>query len=162
MSCDFPNLEKHIVNRYSLLTLFNCCICSAVQIRLNVYFTAIMSLLRTRVSRALCQFRRRAFSSVSPASSSAMAMDLEKQYGAFNYAPLPVVLSRGDGVYVYSIEGKEYLDFLSAFSAVNQGHCHPRLVAAMQEQSKRLTLTSRAFHNGTHFVIWDPKAERWE
>jgi ornithine--oxo-acid transaminase len=72
---------------------------------------------------------------------------LEAQYGAHNYHPLPVVLNRGDGVHLYDVEGKEYFDFLSGYSAVNQGHCHPRIVAALVEQASRLTLTSRAFYN---------------
>jgi ornithine--oxo-acid transaminase len=75
------------------------------------------------------------------------AMSLEDQYGAHNYHPLPVVLSRGEGAYLWDVSGKRYLDFLAAYSAVNQGHCHPRLVAVMQEQAARLTLTSRAFHH---------------
>jgi len=75
------------------------------------------------------------------------AMALEDQYGAHNYHPLPVVLSKGEGAYLWDIAGKRYLDFLAAYSAVNQGHCHPRLVAVMQEQAGRLTLTSRAFHH---------------
>ncbi|MEM9142099.1 MAG: ornithine--oxo-acid transaminase [Bacteroidota bacterium] len=75
------------------------------------------------------------------------AMALEQQYGAQNYHPLPVVLSRGKGVYVWDVEGKQYFDFLSAYSAVNQGHCHPKIIAALQNQSERLTLTSRAFYN---------------
>jgi ornithine--oxo-acid transaminase len=72
---------------------------------------------------------------------------LEDRYGAHNYHPLPVVLSEGRGVYVYDVAGKQYFDFLSAYSAVNQGHCHPRIVGKLREQSERLTLTSRAFHN---------------
>ena len=72
---------------------------------------------------------------------------LEDRYGAHNYHPLPVVLSEGRGVYVYDVDGKQYYDFLSAYSAVNQGHCHPRIVKVLAEQSARLTLTSRAFHN---------------
>jgi len=72
-------------------------------------------------------------------------IDQGMQYGAHNYKPLPVVFSRGKGIYMYDIEGKEYFDFLSAYSAVNQGHCHPRLVAAMADQAGKLTLTSRAF-----------------
>ena len=79
--------------------------------------------------------------------SSQQAIDLENKYGAHNYHPLPVVLSRGEGVYVWDVEGKRYYDFLSAYSAVNQGHCHPKIVDAMVEQSKTLTLTSRAFYN---------------
>lgn len=74
-------------------------------------------------------------------------MQLEDRYGAHNYHPLPVVLSRGEGVYVWDVEGKRYFDFLSAYSAVNQGHCHPRIVGALKEQAERLTLTSRAFYN---------------
>ena len=74
-------------------------------------------------------------------------MKLEDQYGAHNYHPLPVVLDRGEGVYVWDCEGKKYFDFLSAYSAVNQGHCHPKIINALVEQSKRLTLTSRAFYN---------------
>lgn len=72
---------------------------------------------------------------------------LEDKHGAHNYHPLPVVLSKGEGVYVWDVEGKKYFDFLSAYSAVNQGHCHPRIVKTMQEQAATLTLTSRAFYN---------------
>ncbi len=79
--------------------------------------------------------------------SSEEAIALEEKYGAHNYHPLPVVLSRGEGVYVWDVEGKQYFDFLSAYSAVNQGHCHPKIVNALIEQAKTLTLTSRAFHN---------------
>ena len=79
--------------------------------------------------------------------TSQQAIDLENNYGAHNYHPLPVVLSRGEGVYVWDVEGKKYYDFLSAYSAVNQGHCHPRIVQALTEQASILTLTSRAFHN---------------
>ena len=79
--------------------------------------------------------------------TSQQAMDLENKYGAHNYHPLPVVLSRGEGVHVWDVEGKQYYDFLSAYSAVNQGHCHPKIVNAMVEQAKNLTLTSRAFYN---------------
>ena len=74
-------------------------------------------------------------------------MEMEDRYGAHNYHPLPVVLSRGEGVHVWDVEGKKYYDFLSAYSAVNQGHCHPTIVNAMVEQAKTLTLTSRAFYN---------------
>ncbi len=74
-------------------------------------------------------------------------IQLEDQYGAHNYHPLPVVLSKGEGVYVWDAEGKKYFDFLSAYSAVNQGHCHPKIVNALIEQAKTLTLTSRAFYN---------------
>ena len=75
------------------------------------------------------------------------AMDLEHNYGAHNYHPLPVVLNRGEGVYVWDVEGKKYYDFLSAYSSVNQGHCHPVIVGAMKHQAETLTLTSRAFYN---------------
>ncbi|MFM7032968.1 MAG: ornithine--oxo-acid transaminase, partial [Bacteroidota bacterium] len=75
------------------------------------------------------------------------ALNLEHQYGAQNYHPLPVVLHKGSGCRVWDTDGKEYLDFLSAYSAVNQGHGHPRLIKVLHEQSARLTLTSRAFHN---------------
>lgn len=81
---------------------------------------------------------------ISPAEH---LMNLEGRYGAHNYHPLPVVLSRGEGVYMWDVEGKRYYDFLSAYSAVNQGHCHPRIVKALQEQASKLTLTSRAFYN---------------
>ena len=74
-------------------------------------------------------------------------LDLELKYGAHNYHPLPVVLSRGEGVYVWDVEGKKYYDFLSAYSAVNQGHCHPKIIKALNSQASKLTLTSRAFHN---------------
>ncbi|MDX1773571.1 ornithine--oxo-acid transaminase [Oceanihabitans sediminis] len=79
--------------------------------------------------------------------TSQQAIDLENKYGAHNYHPLPVVLSKGEGVYVWDVEGKKYYDFLSAYSAVNQGHCHPKIVDAMVSQAKTLTLTSRAFYN---------------
>ena len=82
-----------------------------------------------------------------PDITSQQAMQLEDTYGAHNYHPLPVVLSKGDGVKVWDVEGKEYYDFLSAYSAVNQGHCHPRLVKAMTDQASKLALTSRAFYN---------------
>ncbi len=75
------------------------------------------------------------------------AIALEEKYGAHNYHPLPVVLQKGDGVFVWDVEGKKYYDFLSAYSAVNQGHCHPKIVGAMTAQAQTLTLTSRAFYN---------------
>lgn len=74
-------------------------------------------------------------------------IELEDNYGAHNYHPLPVVLSKGEGVYVWDVEGKRYYDFLSAYSAVNQGHCHPKIIGALIEQAQKLTLTSRAFYN---------------
>lgn len=79
--------------------------------------------------------------------SSQQIIALEEKYGAHNYHPLPVVLAKGKGVHVWDVEGKQYLDFLSSYSAVNQGHCHPKIVKAMQEQAAVLTLTSRAFHS---------------
>jgi ornithine--oxo-acid transaminase len=84
----------------------------------------------------------------APATSRAEElMQLEDQYGAHNYHPLPVVLSRGQGVHLWDVAGKQYFDFLSAYSAVNQGHCHPRIIGALTEQAQKLTLTSRAFFN---------------
>ena len=74
-------------------------------------------------------------------------INLEYKYGAHNYHPLPVVLEKGDGVFLWDVEGKKYYDFLSAYSAVNQGHCHPKIISSLINQSKKLTLTSRAFHN---------------
>ncbi|WP_312137602.1 ornithine--oxo-acid transaminase [Sphingobacterium sp.] len=74
-------------------------------------------------------------------------IDLEDKYGAHNYHPLPVVLEKGEGVFVWDVEGKRYYDFLSAYSAVNQGHCHPRIINALKTQAEKLTLTSRAFYN---------------
>ncbi len=76
-------------------------------------------------------------------------IQLEDKHGAHNYHPLPVVLAKGEGVYVWDVEGKKYFDFLSAYSAVNQGHCHPKIIGAMIEQAQTLTLTSRAFYNDT-------------
>lgn len=79
--------------------------------------------------------------------TSEMAIELEEKYGAHNYHPLPVVLAKGEGALVWDVDGKQYFDFLSAYSAVNQGHCHPRIVDALVKQARTLTLTSRAFHN---------------
>ncbi|MBO0930702.1 ornithine--oxo-acid transaminase [Fibrella aquatilis] len=84
---------------------------------------------------------------VSPVSLAEQAIQLEDQYGAHNYHPLPVVLTRGEGVFVWDVDGRRYFDFLSAYSAVSQGHCHPRIIGALVQQAQRLTLTSRAFHN---------------
>lgn len=78
---------------------------------------------------------------------SAAYLETESLYGAHNYHPLPVVLERGEAVYLYDVDGKRYFDFLSGYSAVNQGHCHPKIIAALVEQAQKLTLTSRAFHN---------------
>lgn len=80
-------------------------------------------------------------------TSSQEAILLEEKYGAHNYHPLPVVLARGEGVFLWDVEGKRYYDFLSAYSAVNQGHCHPRIIRALTDQARELTLTSRAFYN---------------
>jgi ornithine--oxo-acid transaminase len=78
---------------------------------------------------------------------SEQLINLEDQYGAHNYHPIPVVLEKGEGVFVWDVEGKRYYDFLSAYSAVNQGHCHPRLIKVLSEQAQKITLTSRAFYN---------------
>ena len=79
--------------------------------------------------------------------SASELMELENKYGAHNYHPLPVVLERGEGVFVWDVDGKKYYDFLSAYSAVNQGHCHPKIINTLVEQASKLTLTSRAFYN---------------
>jgi ornithine--oxo-acid transaminase len=83
----------------------------------------------------------------STASKTDYFIDLENQYGAHNYHPLPVVLKEGKGIFVWDVDGKKYFDFLSSYSAVNQGHCHPKIINALIEQAKKLTLTSRAFHS---------------
>ena len=80
-------------------------------------------------------------------STAEYLMSLEDEFGAHNYHPIPVVLSKGKGVYVWDVNGKRYYDFLSAYSAVNQGHCHPRIINALTKQAQNLTLTSRAFYN---------------
>ena len=82
-------------------------------------------------------------------NNSMQAIELEDKYGAHNYHPLPVVLSRGEGIFVWDVEGKKYFDYLSAYSAVNQGHCHPKIIQSLSDQAKKLTLTSRAFYNDT-------------
>ena len=74
-------------------------------------------------------------------------IEREEKYGAHNYHPLPVVLERGEGIFMWDVEGRRYFDFLSSYSAVNQGHCHPRLVKVLTEQASKLALTSRAFYN---------------
>ncbi len=84
---------------------------------------------------------------ISMSEKSQYYLDLEDRYGAHNYHPIPVVLEKGQGVFVWDIDGKRYYDFLSGYSAVNQGHCHPKIVASFLEQAQKLTLTSRAFHN---------------
>jgi ornithine--oxo-acid transaminase len=103
--------------------------------------------LHKKELRLLKKSIKRITMSVLEKMSSSEAIALEDKYGAHNYHPLPVVLSRGEGVYVWDVEGKKYYDFLSAYSAVNQGHCHPKIVGAMIEQAQTLTLTSRAFYN---------------
>ena len=104
--------------------------------------------LRSRTPPALGLLYLRGMKLTVP-QSSAQAMEMENAHGAHNYHPLPVVLDRGEGVHVWDIEGKQYFDFLSAYSAVNQGHCHPRIIRALTEQAKTLTLTSRAFYNSS-------------
>src|SRR5579872_1367757 len=84
---------------------------------------------------------------MSPSELSLHYLELEEKYGAHNYHPLPVVLSKGAGVHVWDVDGKKYFDFLSGYSAVNQGHCHPRIISQLIGQAQRLTLTSRAFHS---------------
>lgn len=79
--------------------------------------------------------------------SSKQIIETTEQYGARNYSPLPVVISKASGIWVEDPEGNRYMDFLSAYSAVNQGHCHPKILEALQKQTERVTLTSRAFHN---------------
>jgi ornithine--oxo-acid transaminase len=86
-------------------------------------------------------------STINMSTKTQYYLDLEERYGAHNYHPIPVVLERGEGVHVWDIDGKHYYDFLSGYSAVNQGHCHPKIVKSFIEQSQKLTLTSRAFHN---------------
>ena len=80
-------------------------------------------------------------------TKSEYLMDLENEFGAHNYHPIPVVIERGEGVFVWDVDGKKYFDFLAAYSAVNQGHCHPRIIKALVTQAQKLTLTSRAFYN---------------
>ncbi|MBT3303589.1 MAG: ornithine--oxo-acid transaminase [Bacteroidetes bacterium] len=86
--------------------------------------------------------------------TSQMLIEMEDKFGAHNYHPLPVVLAKGEGVHVWDVEGKKYYDFLSAYSAVNQGHCHPAIIKALIDQAKTLTLTSRAFYNNT-LGVWE-------
>ncbi|MBK8608731.1 MAG: ornithine--oxo-acid transaminase [Chitinophagaceae bacterium] len=86
-------------------------------------------------------------STISISANAQQYLDLEEKYGAHNYHPLPVVLNRGEGVFLYDVDGKRYYDFLSGYSAVNQGHCHPKIIAALVQQAQQLTLTSRAFHS---------------
>jgi ornithine--oxo-acid transaminase len=108
------------------------------------------------VKTTLCSLRNTAKRQLSSSAAAATTssgktaeecMALEQDYGAHNYSPLPVVLTKGLGTRVWDVEGKEYFDFLSAYSAVNQGHCHPKIIGALMEQAQELTLTSRAFYN---------------
>src|ERR1700755_3026598 len=86
-------------------------------------------------------------STIALTANTQQYIDLEEKYGAHNYHPLPVVLNRGEGVFVWDVDGKRYYDFLSGYSAINQGHCHPKIIASLIEQAQKLTLTSRAFHS---------------
>jgi len=108
----------------------------------NTMRTAVAAARSARVAGA-----RALGTSTSTRASSQHYMDLEDKYGAHNYHPLPVVLAKGVDTKVWDVEGKEYFDFLSAYSAVNQGHCHPKIVKALVDQASEITLTSRAFHN---------------
>lgn len=103
-------------------------------------------MLTSRIANKLPLNKLQKFSSVT-ASKTEYFIDLEHHKSAHNYHPIPRVLNRGQGVFLWDVEGKRYFDFLAAYSAVNQGHCHPRIVNAMKEQAEQLTLTSRAFHN---------------
>ena len=112
-----------------------------------------MALISRRLGAIGRRFWRQPFSTASEVSEKSaaspleMVIEREKRFGAHNYHPLPVALSRGEGVFVWDVEGKRYFDFLSGYSAVNQGHRHPKILAALNEQASRLTLTSRAFYN---------------
>src|SRR5258708_27487533 len=86
-------------------------------------------------------------STINMPGKTTYILELEDHYGAHNYHPLPVVLKKGQGVFVWDVEGKRYYDFLSGYSALNQGHCHPKIIATFIDQVKKLTLTSRAFYN---------------
>lgn len=109
---------------------------------------ATSKLRSNQVAQALRRFKSSAaVSSHHGPRTAEECMALEDKYGAHNYHPLPVVISKGRGTKMWDIDGKEYFDFLSAYSAVNQGHCHPKIIGALIEQAQELTLTSRAFHN---------------
>ena len=86
-------------------------------------------------------------STINLSANTQHFLELEERYGAHNYHPLPVVISKGEGVFLWDVDGKRYFDFLSGYSAVNQGHGHPMIIAALIEQAEKLTLTSRAFHS---------------
>uniref|UniRef100_A0A8C2ED77 Ornithine aminotransferase n=1 Tax=Cyprinus carpio TaxID=7962 RepID=A0A8C2ED77_CYPCA len=114
---------------------------------------SLMSRVAPALSRAVHSGKRASSSAASRAEPAEHALTSEEvyaredRYGAHNYHPLPVALERGEGVHVWDVEGRRYFDFLSAYSAVNQGHCHPKIIAALTAQASRLTLTSRAFYN---------------
>jgi len=108
--------------------------------------TALLSASRRAAART-SSFALPSRRGLAGVSSAQALMDMEERHGAHNYHPLPVVLNKGDGVHVWDTDGKQYFDFLSAYSAVNQGHCHPKIVDALVSQARKLTLTSRAFHN---------------
>jgi ornithine--oxo-acid transaminase len=107
----------------------------------------ITHMFRRYIDAAVFQTNDKHYLCIMSTANSQHYIDLENQFGAHNYHPLPVVLTKGEGVYVWDVEGNRYFDFLSAYSAVNQGHCHPKIIAALHAQSNRITLTSRAFHN---------------
>ena len=117
---------------------------------ISPHLTSIRHEMLSRLSivsgRHLSAGAARLGSATLPPKTQAI-LDREAKYGAHNYGPLPVALCRGEGVHVWDVEGKRYYDMLAAYSAVNQGHCHPRLVDALKEQAPTLTLTSRAFYN---------------
>lgn len=115
----------------------------------SVMKAALVNVFSRRVPSTLRTLTTITEPAVAPevATQSQLVFDREYKYGAHNYKPLPVALVRGKGVFMWDVEGKRYYDFLSAYSAVNQGHCHPKIVASMMEQAKVLTLTSRAFYN---------------
>ncbi|KAG8435727.1 hypothetical protein GDO86_013609 [Hymenochirus boettgeri] len=112
-------------------------------------------IIQRRSLGALCNSLKASVNSASTAATerpdegltSEYVFDREAKYGAHNYHPLPVALEKGKGVYVWDVEGRRYFDFLSAYSAVNQGHCHPKIINALKSQVDKLTLTSRAFYN---------------
>jgi ornithine--oxo-acid transaminase len=107
----------------------------------------VLSSIQSQIIMIFLRKHKYYYMTVHDIHSSQEAIDLEHKHGAHNYHPLPAVLKEGKGVYVWDVEGKKYYDFLSAYSAVNQGHCHPKIVNAMTDQANRITLTSRAFHN---------------
>jgi len=121
----------------------------AAAARIHHFHSASTFLERKYVSTFPTQSRTLSSEATAPELSSASTecINLEERHGAHNYHPLPVVISRGEGVKLYGVDGESYYDFLSAYSAVNQGHCHPKIIGALVEQAQKLTLTSRAFHN---------------